>query len=239
MAWFVPLIIAGAQAATSLWANKKKKEEEANATGVGPADWLAQITSESQKQGVDYGKQAWVDIGRRDELMRQPIEYYSALASGDRDRMTQAAAPILRSIADQYSQAKFDIMNQMPRGAAQQYALAQARMGAANASALALQQGQISAFDKLAGMGSQYGQWGFQSAGAAQSYLQDASRNAIFMTAMQQQQDEANKKLWLDIISQVGRSAMDYYNTRNTTQTSVTIPWAQDPNNPAAYRPAP
>jgi hypothetical protein len=132
-----------------------------------------------------------------------PIDYYSALASGDRSKMVSAAAPTLTELSKQYKAAK-ETINLGPSGVAQDYALMNLPAQQAGATAAALNQGYTSSFDKLTDLGSQIANWSVNKTGAAARFGEAGSSTAASAAEAQNKKKSATMGLTGNLAGTVG-----------------------------------
>ena len=79
-------------------------------------------------------------------------QYYTSLASGDPQKMMAAVAPSVNAIATQTQAAKNQITETMPRGGAEELALAQADIGKSSQIGNLMSSAYTSAFPALANL---------------------------------------------------------------------------------------
>jgi hypothetical protein len=136
------------------------------------------------------------DRERALKLIQPATDFYSGITSGDQSKITAAAAPIFTKIADESSAARERIYSEVPRGAGQDFALAQVEQHKANTAAGAVGNVFQGAFDKLAGIGEGMGQFSLQELGAALRGGEGASQSLFGagQTRGQVMQAQAAKK---------------------------------------------
>lgn len=127
-----------------------------------PSEQLAQKQAGWGEEQMGYMRE---DRVRRDLLTQPAIDFYTSLVSGDQKAMNLALAPIKTQTADFYKQARENVMNTAPRGAGQEFALAQLPITAASTEASSLYPLVSGGFDKLANIGSGYGSFSLAELG--------------------------------------------------------------------------
>lgn len=120
-------------------------------------------SKDAQRRNADQQaavSREWLDFAKQDrakgEALSQPAtDRYTAIASGDKKALLQTTAPEIGAIDASYKAAKEAIMNSVPAGPAREFALAQLEVQRPAAKATYLNTAYTSAFDKLAGIGSE------------------------------------------------------------------------------------
>ena len=114
-------------------------------------------------------------FGQMENLLQPAINFNTAMASGDTSKMVQAAGPQLANIAQQKQQAQESIYSSTPRGAGQDFALAQLPMQSGMATAQTMNQAANAAPTNLANIGAGLGSMSTQELGAASNLYQGAA----------------------------------------------------------------
>lgn len=178
---FLPAILGGGSTALGLLNRGGGSGGNSNDA----RDMLAGITQEQAGLFSELVKQYMAERDLRDKLNQPAIDFYSAIAGGDRTKAMQANAPIFTAIAEQTQQARNRVMNEVPRGVGQQFALSQLPIQSADAAARAIYEPYIGSFDKLAGMGNQYGQSSLQTLGGGLRAGEGATQNILQLLEME------------------------------------------------------
>jgi len=113
-------------------------------------------------------------FGQRTSLLQKPTDFYTALASGDRTKMLEAAAPAIANISKQFQSTRGAINDSVAPGAARDFAVASTFRDQAGKNADFLNQAYMSSFPALQGMASDAGNFGLQREGAALNGLNSA-----------------------------------------------------------------
>lgn len=140
----------------------------------GKEEALAGTAQQSMAEFLDLFK---ADRAKMFELLGPSEDFYTAMASGDRKRMLQAAGPMITEISKGGKAAEENIMATAPRGAGRDVALGLLPMQQAGLTAQAMSQPFLSSFDKLAQLGAGIGSFGLQEAGAGASFGGLAARS--------------------------------------------------------------
>lgn len=126
---------------------------------------------------------------QRSSLLKLPTDYYTKLASGDRTKMLEAAAPGISNISKQFQSTRGAIGDSVAPGAARDFAIASTFRDQAGKNADFLNQAYMSSFPALQGMASDAGNFGLQREGAAMGSL-----NSGFQQNQAVMQAELDKK---------------------------------------------
>jgi len=131
------------------------------------------LANEQAAQAASLASVSQQSLNQMNTLTAPAIQYnqgiVSAANAGNYSGLIQAAGPATGAITQQATQAKQNILNQIPAGAGQQAALAQLPYQTANAEASTLNNSYNSALQNLTQIGAAYGGVGLQSAGASTS----------------------------------------------------------------------
>lgn len=91
---FIPLIASGIGAATSLLGNRRGQPQQPTPQqgGIDPA--LQNQLLQQQRQFAESGQsRGLAGLGRADDILGIPLDYYKRLAGGDRSLMSETLAP--------------------------------------------------------------------------------------------------------------------------------------------------
>lgn len=124
---------------------------------------IAGIQAQTAKDQLAFAKE---DRTRMMDLLQPAIDLNKAFATGDREKATAFAAPVIGQISRSSQQAKDSIFNTIPAGPARDFALAKLEQERYGATGEAMTQPYISSFDKLANIGSGFGSFSLNEVGA-------------------------------------------------------------------------
>lgn len=130
------------------------------------------------------------NYARMNELQAPSIAFNQGILSNPA-LQSSAAAPMISQITQGTNAAKESIANNTPSGAARDYALSQVPIQQNSQIASTLNQTTLSAYDKLANIGSGLGSFSLQELGASLSGLGGASSSNQAAGQMQAQQGSA------------------------------------------------
>lgn len=128
---------------------------------------LAQGQYGWSKEQMDWAKE---DRAKRDLYTQPAVDFYQRLTSGDPRAMGLALAPIKQQTAAGYKTARENVYGTTPRGAGQEFALAQLPIQAATAEAAGTYGAVSGGYEKLANIGSGYGNYALAETGAAATF---------------------------------------------------------------------
>lgn len=122
-----------------------------------------------------------------DEYLKPAIEYNRVLATGNKDAAMTASAPLISGITSASRANKEAIYDNVPAGAARDFALASNDLTTRSNVAATLSQKFIEAQDKLANIGSGLGSFSLQTLGSSLRGAEGAANtNSTVMQAEQQ-----------------------------------------------------
>jgi hypothetical protein len=156
-----------------------KRTESVADRQAGLADW-------QKEQAETYLGYAGEDRARRDAALEPLMFLAQDLSSGSSEAMTRGAAPALSQLARGYGQARGQLALNPARGAASDFARRQLDVQQADATAQALGQAWTKGLDLTQSIGSQYGNFALQEAGAGSRFGEGSGT-----TRAQQGQTEA------------------------------------------------
>lgn len=145
------------------------------------------LAKQQNATSQEYLKMAQGELAKRNDLQQPLVDYYKRLTSGNPSERMTAVAPALADQA-KAAQGARGAIEDMPRGAGREYALAQLPMQQYAQGADMLNKAYTSAFPGLAGVGTESGQVGLQQAGAGMRGAESASNTNQSVIAAQQQQ---------------------------------------------------
>lgn len=116
--------------------------------------------------GKEYMGYAAEDRGRRDEAFKPLFQLASNLTTGSSPDIVRAMAPQFKNLAAGYGRARSGIMMNPARGAASDFALSQLDVQQADAAAGLAGEGWKQGISLSQNLGSQYGNFALQEAGA-------------------------------------------------------------------------
>jgi hypothetical protein len=122
---------------------------------------------------ADTGKSL---TGQGQDALGPVLQYFKALAGGDRAALLEATAPDRARILDQYDTARKTVANTTPRGGGQAGAVSQLEGRQASDLVTSLSSARTSGANALAGLGSTLVGQGTQATEAAATTLDDAVR---------------------------------------------------------------
>lgn len=123
------------------------------------ADSQVQVSQEELAQSRE-------DRKRRDDLLQPAIDFNKKAASGDKESLLTAVAPLISEITKGRAQSKEAIYESVPAGVGRDVALAQNETGARDAVAATKNNTFLASLDKLANIGSGLGSFSLQELGA-------------------------------------------------------------------------
>lgn len=135
-----------------------------------------QLTTTSQDLGKSLIGGANTAFGQRSSLLQKPIDFYSGIASGDPNKMLEAAAPGLTNISKGAQSAIEGIQDSTAPGAARNFAIAQIQRDKFGQNAQLLNQAFLSSFPALQQIGTDTGNFGLQQLGGAINSNQQATQ---------------------------------------------------------------
>lgn len=169
-------------------------------------DMQSGIARDQQATSKQYLDLATQEQSRRNTLQQPTIDFYSKIIGGDPNaRMTAAAVP-LGDIARGARGARGAI-EEMPRGAGREFALAQNENQKYSQSADYLNKAFMNAFPALSGLGTEAGQVGLQNTGAGMRGAEAAAGTNSGVMQSQQQQKAAQLGLIGSLAGAAGSAA--------------------------------
>lgn len=144
-----------------------------------------QLTQEQIQIAQQQNKLQEANYNRMNTLEAPAISYYSGLTGGDASQSLQAAMPFISQISQSFQGTKDNLMSSMPPGAARDLALSNLTQQKDISTANFMTEQVLSAYDKLANMGSGLGSFSLQELGAAMGGLSNASGSNQALGQMQ------------------------------------------------------
>jgi hypothetical protein len=161
---------------------------------------------------------------RSQALMQPAISRLQALISGDRSAALREVAPQLGEIDSGYQAAKDSIFDTIAPGAARDYALSQLERQKATAKSGFMNEATMSAFDKLANLGSGYGSFSLQQLGAALRGGEGASQSNQGLMQNEAARKQAQMSFFGDLAKTAG-SMVNPISLGGGGGKAPTIPW--------------
>jgi len=153
-----------------------------------------QIASTDLSRSTDLYNQSGENYKKAAQTLDPGISFYSGLASGDPNKMLEAAAVPLGNISKSAASARGAIEDTVAPGAARNFALAGLKRDQAGQSSSLLNQAYLSAFPALQGISQQlagYGSTQLQGSSGYQGQGQNAN-NQVIQTEQQKRQSKLN-----------------------------------------------
>lgn len=160
----------------------------------------ARTQNQVMKDMLDFSK---ARTAQMDTLMKPSIDFFSALAGGDKSAMNTTLAPQTASITKSFDSAKNNIMDSIAPGGAREFTLAGLERDKANASAMLPTNAFLQSIDALAKIGQGQGNFGLQQLGAGMR----AGEGSVQAAGAVQQADAQRKASQMGLLGQVAGAA--------------------------------
>ncbi len=169
-----------------------------------PSEQLASWQQAVGKEAVGWSE---ADRAKREALLQPPIDFWTGAAKGG-PQLFASMAPAVTQFSQGEKAAKERIMNEVPRGAGQEFALSQLPIQTSTAVGQTMGQAYLGAFDKLAGLGTEYGQFSLSELGGGLRAGEGAGQTYGTVMQAQAKKQETKVRFWGDMAKMAGSAAM-------------------------------